>query len=414
MNFPLISLMVASAIAVPAVGAPKSATAPASAAVNGLAVRLQQSLRADGNTLISPWSLQSALAMIYAGADAPVAGEMANALSLPPESKELHTAFHDLRAELLATPDGAPPITLHSANRVVMQKGFDIGTDWLAIVKSQYQADAVQVDTDKDSTASVAEINQWVHTQTEGKIPSIIERLDPGTALVLLNAVYMDMVWDERFTKELTSEQPFYLTATDRKTVSLMFKQHRMRYSKQQGYQIAALPYAGGTCQFVVLVPDAVDGLARLEKSLSAELLASCASLPEQEVRLSMPRQKLEFTAPELIKTFQTMGMRRAFNPGGAGGFSRIGPGLEIRQIVHRTYLQLDEDGTKAAAATAIELRAANGHPHAVPHKVVKADRPFLYMIQHVPTGTCIFLGRCIDPASEEQSPSVRKPNSAR
>lgn len=162
-------------------------------------------------------------------------------------------------------------------------------------------------------------------------------------------------------------------------------------------YQIAALPYAGGRMQFTVLVPDAVDGLPAMVAALTPGLLGSCAVLPEEDVRLSLPRLKMQYAPPELPNIFKKMGMNLAFTPGVSGGFARIGPGLRVSQIVHKTSLDLDEDGSKAAAATAIVV-AKNGVPREVPHQVVKADRPFLFMIQHVPTGACIFLGRCGDP----------------
>jgi serpin B len=377
--------------------APVSDTVAAAGAVNGLAVKLQQALPANGNSLISPWSLQSALGMLYAGADAPVTAEMARALGLPPESPALHASFHALRESLLTQAEGTPPLLLNSANRVVMQPGFPIGSEWLNTLKTRYAADAVQLDLSKESEKSLTEINDWVKRQTQGKIARILDHLDSETQLVLLNAVYLDMTWDERFTKELTKNQPFHLTSKADKIVPLMFKQHRMRYARKPGYQIAALPYAGGRMQFTVLVPDAVDGLPAMVAALTPALLGSCAALPEKEVRLSLPRLKMQYAPPGLPNIFKELGMKLAFAPGAGGGFARIGPNLRVCQIVHKTSLELDEDGSKAAAATAIVV-AKNGVPREVLHQVVKADRPFLFMIQHVPTGACIFLGRCANP----------------
>jgi serine protease inhibitor len=174
-------------------------------------------------------------------------------------------------------------------------------------------------------------------------------------------------------------------------------KQHRMRYARKPGYQIAALPYAGGRMQFTVLVPDAVDGQPAMVVALTPALLGSCAGLSEEEVRLSLPRLNLQYAPPGLPNIFRKMGMNLAFAPGAGSGFARIGPDLKVSQIVHQASLEFDEDGSKAAAATAIVV-AKNGVPREVPHQVVKADRPFLFMIQHVPTGACIFLGRCGDP----------------
>lgn len=381
---------------------------PVAFAANAFATKLQQALPAGKNTLISPWSLESAFGMLYAGADAAVANEMGKVLALPPPSARLDESFRALRESVLTQAGDAPPLVLRSANRVVLQSGFPIGGEWLDIVKSRFAADAVQVDFQTDGAVAVQRINQWVRQQTDQKIPTIIGHLDPSTRLVLLNAVYLDMIWDERFTKELTKEQPFHIGKSEAKRIPLMFKQHRMRYSRNPGFQIAALPYAGGRMQFTVLVPDSIDGLAALEKSLTPELLSDCANLPMEEVRLSLPRLKIEYSPEKLPEILKAMGMRKAFNP---GGFSRIGPGLAVDQIIHKTYLDLDENGTKAASATAIAAMAANGFPHEVPHKVVRADRPFLFMIQHVPSGTCLFLGRCTNPAPEvAAAPAPEKP----
>ncbi|MEO5713427.1 MAG: serpin family protein [Luteolibacter sp.] len=384
---------------------------PAAFAVNAFAAKFQQSLPAGKNTLVSPWSLQSSLGMLYAGADAAVAEEMSKALALPPPNTGLDESFRTLRESVLAQAADAPPLVLRSANRVVIQSGSPIGGEWLDTVKINYAADAVQADFQTGGPTAIQQINEWVKQQTEGKIPTIISHLDPATRLVLLNAVYLDMIWDERFTKELTKVQPFHIDRSGAKQIPLMFKQHRMRYSQNPGFQIAALPYAGGRMQFTVLVPDATDGLATLEKSLTPELLSACTSLPMEEVRLSLPRLKIEYSPENLPDIFKAMGMRKAFSP---GGFTRIGPGLSIDQIVHKTYLDLDEDGTKAASATAIALTLKNGFPHEIPHKVVRADRPFLFMIQHVPSGTCLFLGRCVDPAPEiAAAPAAKTPKSA-
>jgi serpin B len=180
-----------------------------------------------------------------------------------------------------------------------------------------------------------------------------------------------------------------------------MFKQHRLGYAKKDGFQIAALPYAGGTYQFVVFLPDTVDGLAKVEKSITGELLSECARLNPSEVRLSFPRIRLDPPVVSLKQTLAAMGAGLMFDIHKADLSRMVREPVFVSRVYHRAYLELDEEGTKAASATAAVIRPKNGVPREVPHEVVKADHPFLFMIQHVPSGACLFLGRLTDPAPE-------------
>lgn len=386
-------LCIASALRLAAAG-----TAPDAAvnAVNGFAPKLHRELPAQGNTLISPWSLQSALAMVYAGANPPVATEMATALCLPSPTPELHQSFGALRKSLLTVPDGAPPLVIRTANRLFVQQGETLGKPWLETIRTHYAADAESLDFDRRTKAAGKSINSWVNRETNGMIPELVANLDRDTKLVLANAVCLDLSWEERFTASLTKPLPFHLSPKQTKTVPIMFKQHRMRYAKRDGFQIAALPYAGGTLQFVALVPDAIDGLKDTEAKLTPDILTGCAKLDPAEVRLWLPRIKLTCETKNLPETLKRMGMRKAFSD---SSFDAIARGLQIDEVIHKTFIELDEDGTKAAAATAVSLARKNGVPHEIPHQKVRADRPFLFMIQHIPTGACVFLGRCADPS---------------
>ena len=383
---------IASALRLAAAGATPDAAVNA---VNAFAPKLHRELSAQGNTLISPWSLQSALAMVYAGANRPVADEMSAALCLPSPTPELHQSFGALRKSLLTVPDGAPPLVIRTANRLFVQQGESLGKPWLETIRTHYAADAESLDFAKRAKAAEKSINSWVKRETNGMIPELVGALSPETVVVLANAVCLDLSWEERFTADLTKPLPFHLSATQTKTVPIMFKQHRMRYAKRDGFQIAALPYAGGTLQFVALVPDAIDGLKDLETKLTPDILTGCARLEPAEVRLWLPRIKLTSETKNLPETLKRMGMRKAFT---LGGFDAITAEIGISEVIHKTFIELDEDGTKAAAASAVVM-PKNGVPHEIPHQNVRADRPFLFMIQHIPTGACVFLGRCADPS---------------
>lgn len=257
-------------------------------------------------------------------------------------------------------------------------------------------------------------INEWVKAETGGKIPAVIPAgaLHPDSKLVLVNALSFEMPWEERFTKELTREQPFYVAPTKSKTVPLMFKQHQLRYARRKGFQIAALPYTAGAFQFVVILPDAVDGLPAVEAQLTPQLLTECATLPLAEVRLSFPRIKMEPPAVAMKPMLTRLGMGIAF--GGQADFRGISDAdLAISEVFHRAFIEMDEDGTKAAAATATMLIPKNGHPSEVPHETVTANHPFIFLVQDCRNGACLFIGRVTDPALaqplETSAPAPKK-----
>jgi len=354
-----------------------------------------------GNVLTSPWSIETNMAMVYAGAEGQTREAMRKAFFFPQDDR-LHPAFQSLRQSLLARPAVDVGDHLRVANRLFYAQNLALLPGWLTITRTHYAAEAAPLDFHTDPDAAGKVINQWASDQTAGKIPAIIPdgALDPLVLVVLVNAVYFDLPWDERFTKELTQDQPFHINATQIKTVPLMFKQHRLGYARKEGFQIAALPYAGGTFQFVVILPDAIDGLARVEKAITGELLSECAKLQPTEVRLSFPRIRLEPPIVSLKRSLTALGAGVMFDEPPGANFSRmVQKSVYVSEVFHRTYLELDEEGTKAAAATATIIRPRNGVPHEVPHEAVKADHPFIFMIQHVPSGACLFLGRLTDPA---------------
>jgi serpin B len=374
--------------------------------VNDFAVAHHRLVK-PGNVLVSPWSVQNTLAMLAAGADGSTREAMQKALFLGDDEKARNAAFQSLRQLLTAKPEVQVPLEIRSSNRLFVEKRLQLVTEWQTAMREVFQAEAGLADFSGDADGERGKINQWVKDETKGKIPEIIPAggLDAQTLIVLVNALYFDMPWDEQFTKELTTQQPFWLDSARFKTVPLMFKQHAQRYARKEGFQIATLPYAGDVFQFVVFVPDAVDGLAVVEKQLTGALLTECARLPRTELRLSMPRLKL---APEIFSLKQTltaMGAGELFEVGKANLSRMIADADRLQPYVsnvfHRTFMEMDEDGTKAAAVTSGVVRYKNGAPREIRHQVVKADRPFLFMIQHVATGTCLFLGRVNDPAPD-------------
>ena len=176
-------------------------------------------------------------------------------------------------------------------------------------------------------------------------------------------------------------------------------------YAKRDGYTAIALPYSGNELQFLVLVPNELNGLHSLESKLSAEMLAQCANLEtKHDVDLSLPKFKFEPPTIPLSDKLKTLGMKSAFDePKGSANFDKIAPRkpddyLAISEVFHKTFIAVDEKGTEAAAATAVAMMAASAMIKKEPPVEVKVDRPFIYAIQHVPSGACLFVGRVTDP----------------
>ena len=301
-------------------------------AVNDFAVAHHRLVK-PGNVLVSPWSVQNTLAMLAAGADGSTREAMQKAFFLGDNEKARNAAFQALRQLLTAKPDAQVPLEIRSSNRLFVEKRLQLVPEWQMAMREAFQAEAGLADFSGNAEDEREKINQWVKDETRGKIPEIIPAggLDAQTLIVLVNALYFDMPWDEQFTTELTTQQPFWLDSTRFKTVPLMFKQHAQRYARKEGFQIATLPYAEDVFQFVVIVPDAVEGLADVEKQLSGALLTECARLPRTELRLSLPRLKL---APEIVSLKQTLTAM------GAGELLQAGKANLSRMIADAGRLQ--------------------------------------------------------------------------
>jgi serpin B len=245
-----------------------------------------------------------------------------------------------------------------------------------------------------------------VAEQTRDRIRDIVPpgALGPDTRLALINAVYFKAPWATPFDRVTTKLQPFHVQGGAATDVTTMWHQSRFGYRRFDTFRAVAIPYSGGSLQFLVLVPDAPDGLAGLEASLTPETLRACATLPVSEVELYLPKFKLQPPTVPLSAALQQLGMKSAFDrPLGSADFDRMTPRkpadyLYLSEVFHKTFLSLDEEGTEAAAATAAVagLAAMRVQPQ-VPVEV-RVDRPFFYAIQHVTSGACLFIGHVVDP----------------
>jgi serpin B len=394
----------------------------AAKATNKLAVDLHRQLATGNDNLcVSPYSIESALAMTFAGADGETRSEMARVLHFPNDASAVPTSFASLQkaleemsaktAELLKESKkfGGPgePIRLSIANRLFAQKGYDFREPFLALVKQNFGAAFELLDFVHDSSQATQHINKWVADQTRDRIRDLIPSgaLDETTRLVLANALYLKAPWVEPFSEKATRPEPFHVRGGTPVDVPTMQKMDRQfGYAKREGFTAVSLPYTGNDLQFLVLLPDDVNGLHTLESKLTSEMLAECAKLETRDVDLHLPKLKIEPPTVALAEKFEALGMKTAFNkPAGSANFDGMAPRkpndyLYISQVFHKTFIAVDEKGTEAAAATAVAMmRATALAPNQQPVEV-KVDRPFIYAIQHVPTGVCLFLGRVTDP----------------
>ncbi len=394
----------------------------AATATNQLAVDLHRQLATGNENLcVSPYSIESALAMTFAGADGETRTEMARVLHFPSDASAVSASFASLQhsleemsvktAELVKKSKrfGGPtePITLSIANRLFAQKGYDFREPFLALVKQNFGAAFELLDFVHDSSRATQNINKWVADQTRDRIRDLIPSgaLDETTRLVLANALYLKAPWVDPFSEKATRPEPFHVHGSAPVDVPMMQKRDKhFGYAKREGYTAVSLPYAGYDLQFLVLLPDDLNGLRALESQLTSEMLAKCAKLDTREVDLHLPKFKIEPPTIVLAEKFEALGMKTAFNkPAGSANFDQMAPRkpndyLYISQVFHKTFIAVDEKGTEAAAATAVAMMAGTALIQRPPPVEVKIDRPFIYAIQHVPTGICLFLGRVTDP----------------
>jgi serpin B len=371
---------------------------------NAFAMDLYAKLAAGegGNLFFSPNSIETALTMTYAGARGDTAKQMAAVLHLPADSGTIHKDFGSFIEELNGTGtdnDKARGYELSVANALWGQTGFDFLPDFVNVLKTDYGAGLHEVDFQHNSEEARQTINAWVEKETRDKITDLI---GPGvlthlTRLVLTNAIYFKGTWADKFDKKTTQDEPFHISAGEEKKAPTMHCTASYDYMEGDDFQALKLGYAGGELSMIVLLPRSIDGLPQLEKELTlAKLSDLLGRLDNQTVVVSIPRFKLaqEF---ELGPVLGSMGMEDAFD--GAADFSGMTGKKDfvISDVIHKAFVEVNEEGTEAAAATAVVMRTmAVARP--MPPVVFRADHPFLFLIEDEKSGAILFMGRVVKP----------------
>jgi serpin B len=351
-----------------------------------------------GSLFCSPYSISAALAMTSAGARGETLAEMDKVLHLPADGSA-HAGFAALRNAL--TADLGKGTELSVANALWGQQGFPFREEFLTLTKKDYGAGLRTVDFRQTEQARQT-INRWVEQQTKDRIKDLLPAgsLDASARLVLTNAIYFKGTWAKPFPKTMTRDEPFKLGGGRTAPVPLMRVGGSFPYFADDRVQAVSLPYAGGQLSLVVLLPKAADGLGALEQSLTAEQLESwLAGLRRREGDVLLPRSTVT-SQFDLNTTLEEMGMRKAFSR--EADFSGMTPGSEplmISKVVHKAFVDVNEEGSEAAAATGVAIMPASA-PAPRERFTIRADHPFVFLIRDGRTGSVLFLGRYAGPGA--------------
>jgi serine protease inhibitor len=364
---------------------------------NRLGLELYRRLAAKpGNIVVSPHSVATAMAMAFAGARGGTEKEMAAVLHIGLPADAQADAYRRLNAGLnvKAAEDGPQ---LQVANALHLTRHGDlIAPAFRRLMHERFGAELFE-------GSDLVKINSWVKQKTKGRIERILTRLDPNSVCVLLNAVYFKGAWEQPFDKSATRPEPFHLATGAVVDVPTMHKLGYFQLLHARSYDAIRLRYYKSSLAMIVIVAAAGNSVTDLQAGLNTQFIAAIfsglAGERSQKVDLSLPSFKSEFGA-DLIPPFQALGMKLAFDRdradfSGMTGSSEESKRLHISQVQHRAFIDVNETGTEAAAATAVEIakRAAPGKP-----AVFKVDRPFLYLIADASSGAILFIGRVMDP----------------
>jgi serpin B len=354
-----------------------------------------------GNVIFSPHSMSTALAMTFAGAgvESDTARQMASTLHFDLPRERVHPAFAATLLKLNQSIAPGGETTLSIANSLWGQTNYGFQQPFIQLVRDHYDAPLTEVDFIQQREAASKSINGWVSDATAGKIKELISpnMINQYTRLVLVNAVYFNGKWREPFKKSVTRDLPFHLTSADSVPVPTMHQEESMAYFGDDSLQAVELAYKDSKLAMLLLVPKEIDGVAALDRSLSAERLHEILSqLRRREVALWLPRFKFDARF-ELSNDLKAMGMPDAFDEQRAD-FSQMASHeqLFISFVIHKAVIEVNEKGTEAAAATGVGMGVTSAPAQLPPQ--VRADRPFVFLIRDRETGSILFMGRVSDP----------------
>ncbi|ANP45233.1 hypothetical protein ATE48_04515 [Candidatus Viadribacter manganicus] len=348
-----------------------------------------------GNQFVSPYSVLSAFALLYPGARGQTAAEMTATFGFDANVAAQVARTRALR-DALATQTGRSEFT--TANAAWVERTMNLNAAYARTIREQLGATIEAVPFIANQAAALRTINAWAALETRDRIPEILTEPDPARRLVLTNAVYFKGKWQQQFSANSTRDGDFFAESGATQRARLMHKVMRTPYYEGEGFQAAEFLYDDGAFSLALFLPRARDGLAAFERHLMGSTLDRwLVDLDAAErARLDVTLPKVEMrTDYELSPQLQALGLRLPFSD--AADFSGVTDQeqLAISAVIHKTFLAIDEEGTEAAAVTAIDMRATSAMPQPeAPPIEFKADHPFFIVLRHKPTGTKLFMGR--------------------
>nr|XP_046226561.1 leukocyte elastase inhibitor-like isoform X2 [Scatophagus argus] len=355
-----------------------------------------------GNIFFSPFSISSALAMVMLGSRGNTAAQMSECLKTKDFEDDVHVSFAKLLSEL---NKANAPYALNVANRLYGEQSYQFVKDFLVNTNKHYNAALESVDFINSSEAARLNINSWVEKQTQGKIKDVLAQgvVDDMTRLVLVNAIYFKGNWNKQFKESATQDAQFRINKNDTKPVKMMQQKTKfpLTYIPEANCQILEMPYKQKELSMLIFLPneieDSTTGLEKLEKELTYENFVEWTRpdmMDEVEVQVGLPRFKME-EKYDMKNVLISMGMVDAFDMA-MSDFSGMSPAndLVLSKVVHKAFVEVNEEGTEAAAATAavMMLRCA------LRPATFIADHPFLFFIRHNPSMSVLFAGRYCSP----------------
>ena len=377
---------------------------------NEFAFDLYAKLRGtEGNLFFSPYSISTALVLAYCGARGQTEAEMATVLHLPTApgnpaalkdtigQMRFHSAFGKIIKDLNSRGEKGG-YELSVANALWGQKKYGFLQEYLELIEANYGGKLNEVDFIRATESTRKTINRWVERKTNNKIKNLIQKgvLDSMTRLVLTNAVYFKGNWAKQFKKDNTKDTPFTLVDGKKVDAAMMNQKAEFGYLETENFQGLELPYVDDELSMIIMLPKEYNGLDELEKTLTVENLTKWLSiLYKREVVVSVPKFKMtsQFGLASVLKS---MGMTDSFSSN--ANFSGINGkrNLFISAVIHKAYVDVNEEGTEAAAATAVTMRLTSIGPAKIP--VFRADHPFMFLIRDNHSGSILFIGRVMNP----------------
>ncbi len=367
----------------------------------------------DGNVFISPVSISSAFGLAYAGSAGQTEVEMAEVLNFELPNNRIHRALGQLQATVEDETKGQ---LFDTANTIFVEKTAGLTPAYKALISDNYEAGPQSVDFMFAPGEAIKTINKWVSDQTRGLIKKTVDEksVHSGTRSVMVNTAYLKADWLSPFKASKTEDGDFF-APEEIKTVPLMFQRHRYKLMSARGFRAIELPYQNSTMSAVVFLPKSKTGLDDFERKLTSTKLSKwIEDLNEEkiiDVDLTLPKVDLKYQSSGFDELLKALGMTTAFSdfaqfPGRLTDTQRT----KLDKVIHKTVLKVDEDGTEAAAVTAITEITVSGTRYLKDAEVFRVDHPFFLVLKNNETDAVLFMGRIVDPMPDYKAPGIENP----